>query len=497
MIDSTDTITAVATAPGPGGVGIIRISGPAALEVGLFLFTPLKKPLEKPEPNRLYFGEVSVKADQRFVAVKDKGYLVFMQAPFSFTGEDVVELHCHGGPLLLKKILEGVLREGGERVRLAEPGEFTKRAFLNGKLDLSEASAVAELINATTESALAMAGSRMFGVLSSEIRGIKEKIVDLVTLIEAELDFAEEEIDAISDRAIMDSLKFSEERMAALIKTYDQGSALTEGVKVVITGRPNTGKSSLLNRLLKEERAIVTPNAGTTRDVIEESVAIKGLPARLMDTAGLRGGVLVPGEAVVDEVEAIGIERARERARNARVVFFVVDGGQEDHAKDKELLQSLMEDEGENDLPLPKRSFIIVANKSDKAGNKEEVVASLRKSVLPQQTVLPVVLVSALSGDGIDELEMAFFKAVTGYDHGEGKAALQGEAFITTLREKDALTRALNATSKSIEAVAGKVARECLALELKVALTALGEISGETTSEDILNRIFSSFCIGK
>jgi len=492
-MDFIETIAAVATAPGPGGIGIIRISGPLALQAGLSVFTPVKV-FNKPEPQRLYFGEISVPGKDGLI---DNGYFVFMKSPGSFTGEDVVELHCHGGPFLLEKILEGLLqagkkgKEGREAVRLAEPGEFTKRAFLNGKIDLSRAEAIAELIGATSETALAVASGRLQGRLAREIKDIKEGLVELITRVEAGLDFAEEEIDGPDDAELLKEIRKAEERVEVLVRGCAEASAQLCGVKVVITGRPNTGKSSLLNRLLKEERAIVTPLAGTTRDVIEESVVILGLPARLMDTAGLRSG----DEGVVDEVEAIGIERARARVSEARVVFFVVDGSEPDLSADIGLLQSLTGipgDKGRDDFTgeAAKKSFIIVANKSDK------VQAPFLKT-LAQKTGVPVVAVSALRGTGIDTLEDAFFRAVTGYDYSEEKMAAQGEASITTLREKDALVRALRGLAKSKEAIDAQVARECLALELRGALDAIGEVVGETTSEDILNRIFSSFCIGK
>ncbi len=486
-MNSTETIAAIATAPGSGGVGIIRISGARALQAGLSIFTfasTFFSPDNSPEPQRLYFGDISFSKEGRCA---DKGYFVFMKAPNSFTGEDIVELHCHGGQLLLNKILESLLRgrqQGAEPVRLAEPGEFTKRAFLNGKIDLIEAEAVAELIGATNDSALAMASNRLQGRLAKEIAEIKESLVELVSRVEVELDFAEEEIDGLGDKKILEALNSIEARVKVLIQGYCEASAQMQGVKVVITGQPNTGKSSLLNRLLREERAIVTPIAGTTRDVIEERVLIKGLPARLMDTAGLRHGESV----LVDEVEAIGIERARAQVKEARVVFFVVDGSEPEHSGDIELLKSLLEDS--LDKETSERKFIIVANKSD----KEE--AAKNKKILDEYG-MPVVFISAKNGAGIEDLEETFYKVVTGLDYSSEKASVQGEAFITTVREKDALDKTQEKIRLSKEAVSAGVARECLALELRGALDALGFVVGETTSEDILNRIFSSFCIGK
>jgi len=447
-----------------------------------------------PEPQRLYFGDISFskEASSKEGSSADKGYFVFMKAPNSFTGEDVVELHCHGGQFLLNKILESLLcdsSQGAGPVRLAEPGEFTKRAFLNGKIDLTEAEAVGELIGATNDSALAMASGRLQGQLAKEIAEIKESLIELVSRVEIELDFAEEEIDGLSDKKILDELSSIELRVQVLIQGYGAASAQMQGVKVVISGRPNTGKSSLLNRLLREERAIVTPIAGTTRDVIEERVLIKGLPARLMDTAGLRhGGLVNDGFVKIDEVEAIGIERARVQVKDARVVFFLLDGSEPEHSADIELLKSLQEDS--SDKKSSERKFIIVANKSDKKRSEE------RGNLLYKQG-MPVVSISALNGSGIEDLEEAFYKVVTGLDYSNEKVAVQGEAFITTVREKDALDKTMGKIRLSKEAVLVRVARECLALELRGALDELGYVVGETTSEDILNRIFSSFCIGK
>ncbi len=489
---TTETITAIATALGSGGIGIIRISGAHALQAGLSIFTFASTSALSggaPEPQRLYFGDISFSKDG---SSADKGYFVFMKAPNSFTGEDIVEFHCHGGQLLLNKILESLLsdrHEGVDPVRLAEPGEFTKRAFLNGKIDLTEAEAVGELIGATNDSALAMASGRLQGRLAKEIAEIKESLVELVSCVEIELDFVEEEIDGLSDEEILEELGSIERRVEVLTQGYCEASAQMQGVKVVITGRPNTGKSSLLNRLLQEERAIVTPVAGTTRDLIEESVLIKGLPARLMDTAGLRQGDLLKGGSVrIDEVEAIGIERARAQVKDARVVFFVVDGSEPEHIVDIELLESLLADS--LDRKTSERKFIIVANKSDKE-------AAIENKKLLYKQDMPVVVLSAKNGAGIEALEEAFYKVVTGLDYNSEKVAVQGEAFITTVREKDALDKTLLKIRLSKNVVSARVARECLALELRGALDALGLVVGETTSEDILNRIFSSFCIGK
>ncbi len=464
-----DTIAAVATPPGEGGVGIVRISGPKALYVAQAVFAPARDTCEI-RPLRLYYGTIKDPSTGRAV---DDGYMVYMKGPRSFTGEDTVELHCHGGLLVTKKVLEAVLSAGA---RTAGPGEFTRRAFLNGKLDLSQAEAVCDLIRAQTESAMRSARGRLKGGLSRRVNSIKEILLDLLVRVEAELDFAEDEIEETPSGTLSEGIERARGEIEELVATYEQGRILREGVKAAILGRPNTGKSSLLNILLREERAIVTDVPGTTRDVIEEVVVIRGLAVRLMDTAGLRD--------TVDEVESIGVERARERVKEAALVLFVVDSSSGDFSGDRELLETTLG-------MSPDKKVVVVANKMDLVGEKERIRGEVEKAF----TGRPVVFISAFREEGIGDLEEKIVEEAVGRRHAATEAD-PGE-LVTSLRHKEALLRALEGLERAGAAVENGLAREFIATDLRWSVDRLGEITGETTTEDILDRIFSSFCIGK
>ncbi len=469
-----DTIAAVATAPGEGGVGIIRLSGPEALNIALRLFKPAAKVREF-EERRLYYGRFTDGSGGRAI---DDGLLVFMKGPRSFTGEDVIELNCHGGSFLLKTLLTVAFKEGA---RAAGPGEFTRRAFCNGKLDLAQAEAVVDVIRAGTTPALLSARGRLDGALSKRITGIKELLLTRLAHLEAELDFSEEEVDPMGEKELLDGVLEAEEAVNELLKSFDEGRALKEGVKVLILGRPNAGKSSLLNLLLKEERAIVTPHEGTTRDVIEEAVNIRGLPVRLMDTAGLRD--------TADEVEAIGIERARGRIEEAELILFVVDSTAPDgFSEDKRLIETFGE-----------KKLIVVLNKTDLAGDdapdkKSEIWEEIKEE--------SVISLSAITGEGLSGLEEKIYEEASGRSRGAGGGALDapdaaiGE-MITSARQKAALDGALTALLTVRGTIDEGLTRDITAGELRLALDRLGEITGETTTDDILDRIFSDFCIGK
>lgn len=456
-----DTIAAVATPWGEGGVGVVRLSGPASLAVSLRLFRPT--PAEDLCERYLYYGNIT-DGD----GVIDNGFLVYMKAPRSYTGEDVVELQCHGGPLILKKVLEALIRNGA---RLAGPGEFTRRAFLNGKLDLAEAEAVSDLIRAETELSLSAARSRLKGELSRKVNAVKERLFSMLAHLEAELDFQEDEVEGLKTDFIVKGLEEAASSVNELLLTYEEGRALRDGVGVLILGRPNVGKSSLLNILLKEERAIVTPHPGTTRDVIEVVVNIRGLPVRLMDTAGLRD--------TQDHAEAIGVRLARERIAVADLVLFVVDSSSADLTEDITVLECAVS-----------KKVIVVANKADLSGEKE------RGSVKEAFGDLKTVFVSALRSDGIEALKDTIFEEVAGRAYSlKGEAASGG--LIVSLRHKTALVSALDGMERAKRAVEEGAAREFVATDLRWSLDRLGEITGETTTEDILDRIFSDFCIGK
>ncbi|MBI5599786.1 MAG: tRNA uridine-5-carboxymethylaminomethyl(34) synthesis GTPase MnmE [Deltaproteobacteria bacterium] len=503
-MDPFDTIAAVSTAPGEGGIGIMRISGPGALDVGKSLFTP--KTTVEIKPRRLYYGRIKGLSGDDI----DAGCMVWMKAPHSYTGEDIIELHCHGGTLVLKKVLEAVLGAGA---RSAEPGEFSKRAFLNGKLDLNQAEAVCDIIRAKTDAALTAARGRLEGLFSKKINAVKETIAELLSRVEAELDFPEEGDGPFLLKELMEGLDRARGGIEKLLLTYGEGRMLREGVKVAILGKPNAGKSSLLNVLLKEERAIVTPLPGTTRDVIEEAVSIKGMPVRLMDTAGLRdtGG---------DPVESIGVERARLGARDAGVWLFVVDSSAKDFSDDLELLDSLLKAGQPTGLagqpavldghePEGCKKIIVVANKTDLL--KTPAAAISEEKIKTFFSPYPVVLISALKEDGIEALEERIYEEAcgrsgqpAGLDGQLGGLAGAGNSvephpgeLVASVREKDSLDKALEGIGRALSALKEGLPKEFTAADLRWSLDRLGEITGTVTTEDILDRIFSRFCIGK
>ncbi len=469
-----DTIAAVATPPGEGGVGIIRLSGPESLKIAKKLFkTPGK--VGEFEERRLYYGRFT---DGPGGTVIDDGLLVFMKGPRSFTGEDVVEFNCHGGSLLLKALLTAIFKEGA---RAAGPGEFTRRAFCNGKLDLTQAEAVVDIIRAGTTPALLSARGRLDGALSGRINDIKELLVTRLTHLEAELDFSEEEVEPMGEEELLGGVLEAEEAIEGLLCSFDEGRALREGVRVLILGRPNAGKSSLLNLLLKEERAIVTPHVGTTRDVIEEAVNIRGLPVRLMDTAGLRD--------TADEVEALGIKLARGRIEEAELILFVVDSTAPDgFSEDKKLIETFGE-----------KKLIVVLNKTDLAcEGAPDKVSEIGKEIKGAS----IVRLSAVTGEGLSSLEEKIYEEGSGRSPGAGRGSLDapnaaiGE-MIVSARQKAALDGALTALQAVRSTIDEGLTRDITAGELRLALDRLGEITGETTTDDILDRIFSDFCIGK
>lgn len=460
------TIAAIATPPGEGGVGIIRISGADALSIGMRVFLP-HAPVAGIRPRHLYYGSFQSTEGAQPVSL-DTGLFVYMNGPASFTGEEVVELHCHGGAVVLKTVLEAVLRKGAS---MAQPGEFTKRAFLNGKLDLVQAEAVIEVIRSQTGSALSAANERLSGTLSAEVREIRDRLLTILAHVEAELDFAEDEVEQLNDDLLIDGLASARLSIERLLSTYEEGKAVRDGIKVLILGRPNVGKSSLLNLLLKEERAIVTPVPGTTRDLIEEAININGVPVRLMDTAGLRDGA--------DDVEAIGIGLARGRIKDADLILFVVDSSVVSYEEDLLILKETVG-----------IKTMIVANKCDLGTGFQG------RSIEDIFSGYPVVFISALERRGIDGLNDAIYQAAVGRHASVMVDVAQGP-LVASIRHKRALEESSSAIDRAIEAVREVAAREFIAMDVRAALDSLGEITGETTTEEILEKIFSEFCIGK
>ncbi len=456
-----DTIAAIATPPGTGGIGIVRASGPNAERIGLALFKP-RKTSTPFRSHRLVHGEIVCPDTGR---VLDEVLAVLMRAPHSFTGEDTLEIHCHGGPLILEEVLLAVLRAGA---RAAEPGEFTRRAFLNGRLDLAQAEAVQEMITARSQRGLDLALGHLRGGLSRLIGELRAAILDILTLLEAEIDFQEEDgVEAAPREALLDRLRDITARIEGLTATYGEGRMVREGARVVITGKANVGKSSLFNRLLGENRAIVTPHAGTTRDFIEEGASIRGIPVRYVDTAGIR--------ETQDPAEREGIERVWRQAAVADVVVILLDGSCPFTPEDRDIVAANRD-----------RNVVVAINKCDLPG-------VLERDALPRGIAGRELLrISAKTGEGIAALRDAVHAAL-GRAAGESRA----DAILTNLRHKIALERAFASLRTAEQGLSGGLSPEFAAFDLREALGALGEVTGQAITEEVLDRIFSTFCIGK
>src|SRR5436190_9414856 len=454
-----DTIAAIATPIGEGGLAVIRISGPQALQIADRCFTPAGKASLKPSEaptHTLHYGHVlqnGRSVDEVLVAV--------LRAPRTFTREDVVEITCHGGLLPAKMVLDAVLAGGA---RLADPGEFTRRAFLNGRLDLAQAEAVADLIHSRTELALRAANEQLAGKLSRRINDLRDEMLKTLAHIEAHIDFPDEDIAPETQAQLVARLEHGLAFMDELLRTANEGRILRRGVRAAIIGKPNAGKSSLLNQLLGRDRAIVSPIPGTTRDTIEETANIRGLPVVFTDTAGLREGG--------DEIEIEGIRRSRAALEQADLILHVIDVSQSPDAP-------------ERIANFDSKKRILVQNKTDLLAAPN----SLPKSSNDKSRAIPV---SCLSGQGIENLKDAIKDLVWS---GEIKAEML-EVMINS-RHQDALQRARVATVKTAEALRSGQTLELVALDLRIAVNAIGEIVGKTTTEDLLDMIFSQFCIGK
>lgn len=452
---STDTIAAQATATGRAGVGIIRVSGPAVSAVASAILGKVPKPRT---------AEYLPFLDEQKQTL-DQGIALYFPGPNSFTGEDVLELQGHGGPVLLDMLLRRVLQM--KDVRIARPGEFSERAFLNDKLDLTQAEAIADLIDASSEQAARSAMHSLQGEFSRKIHDLVEKVIYLRIYVEAAIDFPDEEIDFLSDGKVAGDLAEIISDLAGIQKQATQGSILREGMSVVIAGRPNAGKSSLLNALAGREAAIVTEIAGTTRDVLREHIHIDGMPLHIIDTAGLR--------EATDKVEQIGIERAWQEIEQADRVLFMVDGTTTKATSPADIWPDFMS-------RLPKDlGLTVIRNKADLTG--ETTGAS-------QDGDYPVFHISAKTNSGIDQLR-DHLKACMGFD-----ANTEG-SFIARRRHLDALQRAAEHLAIGDAQLHNHLAGELLAEELRLTQQHLNEITGEFSSDDLLGRIFSSFCIGK
>ena len=451
-----DTIAAVATPPGEGGVAMVRLSGPDAKHIGKEM---LGRTDAGWESHRLYYGKVR---DPARGALVDEVMFAFLQGPRSYTGEDTVEIHCHGGPFVVRQVLGLALARGA---RHAEPGEFTRRAFLNGRLDLAQAEAVLDLIRSRTDKAVGVALGQMEGGLSREVQALREQLVDTLVQVEAAIDFPEEEIELLQREELARNVVGIIERISLLVDSYEWGRLIREGVRVCIVGRPNVGKSSLMNALLGVDRAIVTATPGTTRDFIEETVSLNGLPVVLWDTAGIRDRT--------EGVEQIGIDVALQRLAESQGCMLVLDGSSALTGEDMDVMDRVHERQG-----------LVVINKSDL---QQRIDRSAVSSCLPG---LRQVEVSALENQGLEALKAALCECFL-------DSAQEPEIVVTNVRHKAALDRARTSLVEVHRAIDQGMPPDIVAVDLQEARDSLEEIIGTVTNDDILDRIFSQFCIGK
>jgi len=489
-VNLDDTIVAMATPPGRGGIGVVRLAGPDARKIA----APMLRLKHELEPGRAVLGELvepelaaarTTEVNIPTLAAKsaagmghatgsspqkgariDEVVVTYFSKPNSYTTDDVIEISAHGSPVVLRHIVEMCLVAGA---RLGEPGEFTMRAFLNGRIDLAQAEAVRDLIDSQTLYQAKVAAQQLDGALSRRLQPIKQKLVELIALLEAGIDFAEDDVSVLPDATILAHVGAIEAPIEQLNDSFAYGKIVHEGLTLAIVGRPNVGKSSLFNRLAERERAIVTATPGTTRDLVSETVAIGGIPVKLVDTAGIR--------KALDEAESIGIQKSMEALADADLVLIVLDGSGENSAQDDEL------------LALAKnRPAIVVKNKCDLRGGETSTSRKTRQKWGAQV----LISTSALTGEGISELRAEILR------HIGGEGGSQREAgFLTNIRHKGLIQDSLGALEAAKNATTGKLPHEMLLLDLYNALRPLDAITGATTTDDILNLIFSTFCIGK
>ena len=456
----TDTIAAISSAAGNSGIGIIRVSGDEAIEVVDKIFRPANKnkKLANVESHTVHYGHI-MDGDKTL----DQVLVIVMKNPHSYTGEDTVEIDCHGGMLILKKVLDLVLKNGA---RTAEPGEFTKRAFLNGRIDLSQAEAVMDLINSKNDFALNSSIEQLKGGVSDAIKDIRKDIIYHIAFIESALDDPEHiSLDGY-DEEITEMLNENINKIRKLVNSFDNGRIMKEGIKTVILGKPNAGKSSLLNLMLGEDRAIVTDIEGTTRDTLEENINFNGLSLKIIDTAGIRD--------TEDLVERIGVNKAKEIAKEGDLIIYVVDGSRELDDNDREIINLI------ND-----KQAIILVNKSDM-----DTVINIDE--LKKDSNRDVILFSAKNGEGMEQLEEEIRNMFY-----SGKVTYNDQVYITNARHKEALENALESLKQVKNSVDAGMPEDFYSIDLMDAYTDLGLIIGESVEDDLVNEIFSKFCMGK
>ncbi len=458
-----DTIAAIATPFGTGGTGKIRISGPKAYQIGDRLFRSANEP-KKISEQKTYTAHYGYIIDPELNKEVEEVVAIVMRGPRSFTGENVLEFDCHGGMTPLKRVLDLVLASGS---RLAEPGEYSRRAFMNGRIDLAQAEGIIEVINAKTEKSLDIAVGHLTGKLSDRVEDLKDKAVEMLAHLEAAIDYPEDEIEGFKADELAARFKRLEEGIAELLATSKQGKIYQEGLKTVIVGKPNVGKSSLLNYFLEEKRAIVTDIPGTTRDVIEEFISLQGIPLKIIDTAGIR--------ETEDKVEKIGVERTRESAAKADLILFMLDINQGVTKEDLEIYNLI------KDKPV-----IVIVNKTDL---EPEVDYKLLTDKFSEHTLIKISLKEEA---GLEELKDAVLGEVL-----TEELSGSDDVMITRTRHRNALREGLEAIKRVISTYQANMPYDFLTIDLKECLAQLGKITGETVTEDIIDRIFKDFCLGK
>ena len=459
-----DTICAIATALGEGGIAIIRISGDKALDITSKIFRPKSNDdIKNMKSYTMKYGHIY---DMESNELVDEVIISFMKGPRSFTAEDTIEINCHGGVVSTNKVLETVIKAGA---RLAEPGEFTKRAFLNGRIDLSQAEAVMDIITAKTDLAMKSALMQSTGHLSKEINRLREYMLNVLALVEFAVDFTEddEEVDPSIPLKVGESLDKAISEMKVLLKGADEGKLIREGLSLAIVGKPNVGKSSLLNALLREKRAIVTDIAGTTRDIIEEYINLDGIPVKIIDTAGIR--------ETEDVVEKIGVERSRAKIQEADLVLLVLDSSRELDDEDREIIEAVGD-----------KKCVVILNKIDLDQAIDET--AIEEFVGKDN----IIKISALKNEGIEQIHDKIESMVFA-----GDVKSSSNLVITNSRHKDALFKAYNSINDAIDGIEQRLPYDFIEVDFKNIWDYLGYINGDTVQEDLLDTIFSNFCIGK
>lgn len=464
-----ETISAIATAPGEGGIGIIRISGEKAISIANKIFRPFAaKSIEEYGYRTAIYGKVQDEQGK----IIDEAICIVMNAPNSYTCEDVVEIQCHGGSIVMREILSLTYRMGA---RAAEPGEFTKRAFLNGRLDLSQAQAVMDVINAKTKASLQMAMSHLSGGFSDKIKAFRNDILSIIAHLEASIDFPEDDIEGMDFEDTREKVKLLQDKIRKILESANTGIILRDGLKTAIIGKPNAGKSSIMNLLLGQERAIVTDVPGTTRDSIEEYVNIGGIPLRLIDTAGIRN--------TDDIVEKIGVEKAYSYANDAELVLAVFDSNEELNSEDEEIIQLMDNCPG---------NVIVIMNKMDLSADINNDIISEKIKNCHNARIRGIVPMSAKSGEGKDILENLLKDIVYG-----GHTNIVESQALCDARQGEILRQTANLLDETINTIDMGMSEDFIVIDLRSAWEKLGEITGETIEDDIVDQIFSNFCIGK